>query len=189
MRARGERPPRVSGVSLPARTLRFRISTSILPGIDRVALVVRNLQDGVDRYRSVFGIEQWAIHRFEPPALTDTTYRGGGTAYGMWLALADAGDTRIGRERRRGRIRLPRHRRGTRRTALRDIDPTRGRGPGAGCRLPGGAVPEVTGVLRPAGLSSHPSRSTPGLASGPPRPARGRRGPVSGDGRGRHAGI
>lgn len=66
-----------------------------LPGVDQVAIVVEDLQDGVDRYRAVLGIEPWYIHRFEPPALTDTTYRGEATEYGMWLALGDAGDTQI----------------------------------------------------------------------------------------------
>jgi catechol 2,3-dioxygenase-like lactoylglutathione lyase family enzyme len=66
-----------------------------LPGVDQVAVVVEDLQDGVDRYRSVFGIDRWAIHRFEPPAMTDTTYRGEETEFGMWLALGDAGDTQV----------------------------------------------------------------------------------------------
>lgn len=66
-----------------------------LPGVDQVAIVVEDLQDGVDRYRAILGVEPWYVHRFEPPALTDTTYRGEATEYGMWLALADAGDTQI----------------------------------------------------------------------------------------------
>lgn len=66
-----------------------------LPGVDQVAVVVEDLQDGVDRYRAILGIEEWAIHRFEPPALTETTYRGDQVEYGMWLALGDAGDTQI----------------------------------------------------------------------------------------------
>lgn len=66
-----------------------------LPAIDQVAVVVEDLQEGVDRYRAILGIEPWAVHRFEPPALSDTTYRGEETAYGMWLALAEAGDTTV----------------------------------------------------------------------------------------------
>ena len=66
-----------------------------LPGVDQVAVVVEDLQDGVDRYRAILGIDPWTVHRFEPPALTDTTYRGEETEYGMWLALAEAGDTTV----------------------------------------------------------------------------------------------
>lgn len=66
-----------------------------LPGVDQVAVVVEDLQDGVDRFQAILGVEPWDVHRFEPPALTDTTYRGEPTEYGMWLALADAGDTQI----------------------------------------------------------------------------------------------
>jgi methylmalonyl-CoA/ethylmalonyl-CoA epimerase len=64
-----------------------------LPEVDQVAIVIEDLQEGVERYSTLLGIEPWAIHRFEPPALTDMTYRGEDVEYGMWLALADAGDT------------------------------------------------------------------------------------------------
>lgn len=66
-----------------------------LPGVDQVAIVVEDLQDGVDRYRTILGVEPWRVYRFEPPALTETTYRGEETEYGMWLALGDAGGTEI----------------------------------------------------------------------------------------------
>jgi catechol 2,3-dioxygenase-like lactoylglutathione lyase family enzyme len=66
-----------------------------LPGVDQVAVVVEDLQDGVDRWRAILGVEEWAIHRFEPPALAETTYRGDDVEYGMWLALGEAGDTQI----------------------------------------------------------------------------------------------
>ncbi|MFP4625705.1 MAG: VOC family protein [Natronomonas sp.] len=66
-----------------------------LPGIDQFAVVVEDLKDGMDRYRGIFGVEPWTIYRFEPPELTQTTYRGDDVEYGMVLALADVGDTMI----------------------------------------------------------------------------------------------
>lgn len=66
-----------------------------LPEIDQIAIVVEDLKDGMDRYQGILGIEPWTIHRFEPPDLTDTTYRGEPTEYGMLLALAHTGDTMI----------------------------------------------------------------------------------------------
>ena len=66
-----------------------------LPGVDQVAVVVEDLTDGMDRYRAILGVEPWTVHRFEPPNLTETTYRGEETEYGMLLALGQAGDTTI----------------------------------------------------------------------------------------------
>jgi len=66
-----------------------------LPAIDQVAIVVKDLDDGMARFRSILGVEPWTVFRFEPPALTDTTYRGEETEYGMVLALGDAGETMI----------------------------------------------------------------------------------------------
>lgn len=66
-----------------------------LPEVDQVALVVENLKDGMDRYGSILGLGPWDIHRFEPPALSETTYRGQDVEYGMLLALADTGSTMI----------------------------------------------------------------------------------------------
>lgn len=66
-----------------------------LPGIDQVAVVVEDLKDGMDRYAAVLGVEPWTVYRFEPPDLTETTYRGDAVEYGMVLALGTAGDTTI----------------------------------------------------------------------------------------------
>lgn len=66
-----------------------------LPAIDQVAVVVEDLKDGMDRYTGIFGIEPWTVYRFEPPDLTETTYRGEAVEYGMMLALGYAGDTMI----------------------------------------------------------------------------------------------
>jgi len=66
-----------------------------LPGVDQVAIVVEDLKDGMDRYRAILGVEPWSVLRFEAPDLTETTYRGEATEYGMLLALGEAGDTTI----------------------------------------------------------------------------------------------
>lgn len=66
-----------------------------LPAIDQVAIVVEDLDDGMWRFRSILGVEPWTVFRFEPPKLTDTTYRGETAEYGMVLALGYAGDTMI----------------------------------------------------------------------------------------------
>lgn len=66
-----------------------------LPGVDQVAIVVEDIKDGMDRYRAILGVEPWTVYRFEPPDLTDTTYRGEAVEYGMLLALGYAGDVMI----------------------------------------------------------------------------------------------
>lgn len=66
-----------------------------LPEIDQVAIVVEDLDDGMARFRAVLGVEPWTVFRFEPPELTDTTYRGEEAEYGMVLAIGYAGDTMI----------------------------------------------------------------------------------------------
>lgn len=58
-----------------------------LPSIDQVAWVVDDLRTGMDGFRDLFGLEPWSVLRFEPPALTDMTYRGEPAEFGMWLAI------------------------------------------------------------------------------------------------------
>lgn len=62
-----------------------------IPEISQVAFVVEDLEDGMDRFGAVLGVSPWQIYRFEPPRLTDTTYRGEPHDYSMALALADVG--------------------------------------------------------------------------------------------------
>jgi catechol 2,3-dioxygenase-like lactoylglutathione lyase family enzyme len=66
-----------------------------LPDIDQVALVVEDLDDSMKRYHQILGIGPWTVFSFEPPELTDTTYRGEEVEYGMMLAIADIGDTML----------------------------------------------------------------------------------------------
>jgi len=63
-----------------------------VPGIDQVGIVVEDLEDGMDRFAALLGVEPWAVHRFEPPALTDTTYEGRPTEMSHRLAIATVGD-------------------------------------------------------------------------------------------------
>jgi hypothetical protein len=66
-----------------------------IPEISQIGFVVRDIEDGMDRFGGMLGLGPWEIYRFEPPTLTDTTYRGEPHDYSMVLALAFAGDTMI----------------------------------------------------------------------------------------------
>lgn len=66
-----------------------------IPELSQVAFVVEDLEDGMDRFDGLLGIGPWEIYRFEPPALTDRTYRGESHEYSMRLALAQLGGTMI----------------------------------------------------------------------------------------------
>lgn len=60
-----------------------------LPEISHVAFVVEDLEDAMRRFGRLLGIEPWLLYRYEPPRLTDTTYRGEPEAYSMRVALSD----------------------------------------------------------------------------------------------------
>jgi hypothetical protein len=62
-----------------------------LPEISHVAFVVEDLEDAMRRFARLLGIEPWLCYRYEPPRLTDTTYRGESTDYSMRVALSDVG--------------------------------------------------------------------------------------------------
>lgn len=66
-----------------------------VPEITQVAFVVEDLEDGMDRFSNLLGIGPWDVYRFEPPALTDRTFRGESHEYSMRLALADVGETML----------------------------------------------------------------------------------------------
>lgn len=65
-----------------------------LPGIDQVALVVEDMRDAVERYNAILGTD-WTVYRFESPELTETTYRGEETEYGMLIGIGYVGDTMV----------------------------------------------------------------------------------------------
>jgi hypothetical protein len=66
-----------------------------VPDIDQVGLVVEDLEDGMERYSSLLGVAPWDVYTYEPPTLTDTTYRGEEAEYGMRLCIGYAGDMMI----------------------------------------------------------------------------------------------
>jgi len=66
-----------------------------IPEITQVAFVVEDLEDGMDRFSNILGVGPWDVYRFEPPALTDRTFRGESHEYSMRLALADVGETML----------------------------------------------------------------------------------------------
>jgi hypothetical protein len=60
-----------------------------LPEISHVAFVVQDLEDAMRRFGRLLGIEPWLCYRYEPPRLTDATFRGEPTDYSMRVALSD----------------------------------------------------------------------------------------------------
>lgn len=62
-----------------------------IPAISQVAFVVEDLEAGMRRFDSLLGIEPWLLYRYEPPRLTETTYRGEPADYSMRVALSDVG--------------------------------------------------------------------------------------------------
>ena len=62
-----------------------------LPEISHVAFVVDDLEDAMRRFGRLLGIEPWLLYRYEPPRLTDTTFRGEPADYSMRVALSDVG--------------------------------------------------------------------------------------------------
>jgi len=56
--------------------------------IDQIAIVVRNLEDSMEKITNILGIKPWKIYTFAPPKLTETYVRGKPVEYGHKLALA-----------------------------------------------------------------------------------------------------
>jgi 4-hydroxyphenylpyruvate dioxygenase-like putative hemolysin len=57
----------------------------------QVCVVVKDIQKAMERYWNIFGIGPWQIYTFQPPDLTDTTFRGKPEPYTMKLATAQIG--------------------------------------------------------------------------------------------------
>lgn len=66
-----------------------------VPEITQIAFVVEDLDDGMDRFGALLGVEPWEVYRFEPPRLTDRTFRGEPHEYSMALAITEVGDTML----------------------------------------------------------------------------------------------
>jgi len=62
-----------------------------VPVIDQVGLVVRDLDDGMDRFGALLGLDGWEVKVFEPPDLREATYRGEPTEMRFRLAVAPLG--------------------------------------------------------------------------------------------------
>lgn len=60
-----------------------------LTEISQVAFVVNDLEEGMRRFGRLFGIEPWLVYRYQPPRLTDTTFRGEPGDYSMRVAITD----------------------------------------------------------------------------------------------------
>lgn len=60
-----------------------------IPEISHVAFVVDDLEAGMRRFGRLLGIEPWLLYRYEPPRLSDTTYRGRPQEYSMRIAMSD----------------------------------------------------------------------------------------------------
>ena len=58
-----------------------------IDAVDQIGLVVRDLEDGMDRFGALFGAGPWKVYEFEPPALTNQTYHGEPADYSMRLAI------------------------------------------------------------------------------------------------------
>jgi hypothetical protein len=66
-----------------------------IPEVSQIAVVVEDLDDGMERMSGVLGVGQWEVYRFEPPRLTERTYRGESHDYSMKLGLTYVGDLMV----------------------------------------------------------------------------------------------
>lgn len=66
-----------------------------IPELTQVGFVVEDLDDGMDRFGGLLGVGPWEVYRFEPPRLTETTFRGEEHDYSMALAITDLAGTMI----------------------------------------------------------------------------------------------
>lgn len=58
----------------------------------QVGVVVKDLQKAMEQYWNIFGIGPWHIYTFQPPAVTNMTFRGKPVVYTMKLALTQIGN-------------------------------------------------------------------------------------------------
>lgn len=60
-----------------------------LPAVSHIAFVVDDLDAGIRRFNRLLGIGPWMTYRYEPPRLSNTTYRGESAEYSMRVAFTD----------------------------------------------------------------------------------------------------
>jgi methylmalonyl-CoA/ethylmalonyl-CoA epimerase len=58
----------------------------------QIGMVVKDLQKTMKQYWEIFGIGPWHIYTFQPPAVTNMTFRGKPATYTMKLALTQIGN-------------------------------------------------------------------------------------------------
>lgn len=66
-----------------------------VPSIDQIGIVVEDLEDGMDRFGAILGAQPWRVYDFEPPALSDTAFRGRTHEQAWTLALTTVGSMDI----------------------------------------------------------------------------------------------
>ncbi|WP_336022632.1 VOC family protein [Halobellus salinisoli] len=66
-----------------------------IPSVDQVGIVVKDLDDGMDRFSAILGLDSWVVFRFEPPKLKNTTYQGEEVDYTFRAGLANIGSFQI----------------------------------------------------------------------------------------------
>jgi catechol 2,3-dioxygenase-like lactoylglutathione lyase family enzyme len=67
----------------------------LFKGIDQVGLVVHNIEKSLEHYTTMFGIGPWQIYTFQPPLVTDMTFRGKPAIYRMKIALTMLGSVML----------------------------------------------------------------------------------------------
>jgi len=63
--------------------------------LTQVGMVVKDLQESMERYWKLLGIGPWSIYTFAPPDLREATVRGKRVDYSMRLALCMAGPVQL----------------------------------------------------------------------------------------------
>lgn len=66
-----------------------------VPSIDQVGIVVEDLEDGMDRIGTMFGIDEWVVFDFEPPRLQNVEFRGEPSDTTWKICLATVGEVDI----------------------------------------------------------------------------------------------
>ncbi len=66
-------------------------NASAIGSIDQVAVVVRDLDQSMERYTNELGIGPWAVYTFAPDWIRDMTFRGKEQGYVMKLAICNVG--------------------------------------------------------------------------------------------------
>jgi len=63
--------------------------------LTQVGMVVKDLQESMERYWKLLGIGPWNIYTYAPPMLREATVRGKRVEYSMRLALCMAGPVQL----------------------------------------------------------------------------------------------